>query len=291
MKVLKKLMVPVLVLAMAAGLFPVQGAQAATKPDKPAITVKANDDGKSATITIAKTANAEGYKIMVLKPGAKKYVKLATVKKDGTAERTYTAKKLAEGEYKFKVRAYVKSGKKTVWGKYSKVVKVTVGKSGSDDEKKDEDKGGLSDINDIVYGPVTLDRFVGSYEFSDTPYKYGFYNGPRGTFDFVKTDKGYAITNLITYEEPEKGVYEEVIYGKDIEITGKDVVHPREGEALGYAEIEWQLEYDKNDIYIKFADYKSYTTINNLDPEIWGDSILIVLSTHKTGQWGYKRIK
>ena len=133
MKVLKKLMVLVLVLAMTAGLVPVKGAQAATKPGNPAVTVKANDDGKSATITIAKTKNAEGYKIMVLKPGAKKYVKLTTVKKDGSTERTYTAKKLAAGEYKFKVRAYLKSGKKTVWGKYSKVVTVTVGSGTTND--------------------------------------------------------------------------------------------------------------------------------------------------------------
>ena len=289
MKVLKKLMVTALVLVMIAGLFPARSAEAATKPAKAKVTVKANDDGKSVTLTIAKTKNAEGYKIMVKKPGAKKFTKLATIKEDGTAARTYTAKKLTEGEYQFKVRAYLKNGKKTVWSKYSKVAKVKVGKSGSDDGKKDEDKDGLSDINDIVYGPVTLDRFVGSYVFK--LHDWDLYKGPLGSFDFVKTDKGYAITNLITYEEREKGVYEEVIYGEDIEITGKDVVHPREGEALGYAEIEWQLEYDKNDIYIKFADYKSYTTINNLDPEIWGGDIFIVLSTDKTGQWGYKRIK
>ena len=126
----------ILSLLLILSLFPVSRAEeasAATKAGKPTVTVKANDDGKSATITIAKTKNAEGYKIMVLKPGAKKYVKLATVKKDGSAERTYTAKKLAAGEYKFKIRAYTKSGKKTVWGKYSKVVSVTVGAGTTND--------------------------------------------------------------------------------------------------------------------------------------------------------------
>ena len=126
MKVFKKLMVMALVLMLIAGLFPVCSAQAATKPAKAKVTVKANDDGKSATLTIAKTKNAQGYKIMVKKPGASKFTKLTTLKKDGTAARTYTAKKLTEGEYQFKVRAYLKNGKKTVWGKYSKVAKVKV---------------------------------------------------------------------------------------------------------------------------------------------------------------------
>ncbi len=127
MKVFKKLAVLALVLTMIAGLFPARGAQAATKkPAKAKVTANANDDGTSVTLTIAKTKNAQGYKIMVKKPGAKKFTKLVTIKEDGTAKRTYTATKLAEGEYQFKVRAYLKNGKKTVWGKYSKVAKVTV---------------------------------------------------------------------------------------------------------------------------------------------------------------------
>ena len=126
MKVFKKLTVLALVLVMVAGLFPARSTQAAAKPAKAKVTAKANDDGKSVTLTIAKTKNADGYKIMVKKPGAKKFTKLATIKEDGTAARTYTAKKLTEGEYQFKVRAYLKSGSKTVWGKYSKVAKVKV---------------------------------------------------------------------------------------------------------------------------------------------------------------------
>ena len=129
MKLLKKLMVPVLVLTIIAGLFPARSAQAATKPAKAKVTAKANDDGTSVTLTIAKTKNAQGYKIMVKKPGAKKFTKLATISEDGTAKRTYTAKDLKEGEYQFKVRAYLKNGKKTVWGKYSKVTKVKIEKT------------------------------------------------------------------------------------------------------------------------------------------------------------------
>ena len=124
------------------GVVKTENSQAASKPAKPSITVKAGDDGKSAVITIGKTKGAEGYKIVVKKPGSKKFVKLATVKKDGTAERTYTAKKLTEGEYQFKVRAYAKSGKKTVNGKYSKVITVTVGKdsTGKDDKTAQDDE-------------------------------------------------------------------------------------------------------------------------------------------------------
>ncbi|MCR5767208.1 MAG: fibronectin type III domain-containing protein [Lachnospiraceae bacterium] len=115
-----------LVLSLFAGLVQNENAQAAAKPGKPVISVKTGDEGKSAVITIGKTKDAQGYKIMVKKPGAKKFTKLATISEDGTAKRTYTAKKLTEGEYQFKVRAYLKNGKKTVWGKYSKVAKVTV---------------------------------------------------------------------------------------------------------------------------------------------------------------------
>ena len=102
-----------LVLSLFAGLVQNENAQAAAKPGKPVISVKTGNEGKSAVITIGKTKDAQGYKIMVKKPGSKKFTKLATVKKDGTAERSYTAKKLADGEYTFKVRAYLKSGNKT----------------------------------------------------------------------------------------------------------------------------------------------------------------------------------
>ncbi len=138
MKVLKKVTVMALILMLIAGLFPARSAQAATKPAKAKVTVKANDDGTSVTLTIAKTKKAQGYQIMVKKPGAKKFTKLAAISEDGTAKRTYTAEKLTEGEYQFKVRAYLKNGKKTVWGKYSKVAKVKVNKA---EDPKDEESG------------------------------------------------------------------------------------------------------------------------------------------------------
>ena len=137
MKRIKLIIAALLTLALTVGMFTALGgekAQAATKkPAKAKVTAKANDDGTSVTLTIAKTKNAQGYKIMVKKHGASKFTKLTTLKKDGTAARTYTAKKLTEGEYQFKVRAYLKNGSKTVWGKYSKVVKVTVGAKNASD--------------------------------------------------------------------------------------------------------------------------------------------------------------
>ena len=99
---------------------------AASKPARPAITLKTGSDGNSVTILIAKTSKAKGFQIMIKAPGSKKYVKLDTLDKDGSTERRYTVSDLDDGIYSFKVRAYTKSGKKTVWGKYSKAVKIKI---------------------------------------------------------------------------------------------------------------------------------------------------------------------
>ena len=158
MKVLKKVTVIALILMLIAGIFPARSAQAATKPAKAKVTAKANDDGTSVTLTIAKTKNAQGYKIMVKKPGAKKFTKLATIKEDGTAKRTYTATKLAEGEYQFKVRAYLKNGKKTVWGKYSKVAKVKVEKPAAKDTGKDDKEQKTGNRKTVTFGKFEQDN-------------------------------------------------------------------------------------------------------------------------------------
>ncbi len=121
------LLATVFVLGVFRGSEPVKAATG--KPAKAKLSVAANSDGKSVVLSIAKTRNAEGYKIMIKKPGSGKFMKLTTLKKDGTEKRTYTAKNLSGGEYEFKVRAYTKSSGKTVWGKYSKTVSVSVGAS------------------------------------------------------------------------------------------------------------------------------------------------------------------
>ncbi|MBQ3912060.1 MAG: hypothetical protein II694_03670 [Lachnospiraceae bacterium] len=134
------LLTAVMVLGIVSGSGIEKVSAATAKPGKAKISAKVNDDGTSVTITIDKTANAQGYKILVEKPEGDGFVKLATLKKDGSEVRTYTAKNLAPGEYSFMVRSYLKSGKKTVWGKYSKTVTVTV-KGGDDTE------GGIEKIN------------------------------------------------------------------------------------------------------------------------------------------------
>ena len=97
-------------------------AYAATKktPAKPKITVKVSDN--EVTITINKTKNAEGYEIFVKNPDASAYEKVATVKKNGKAKRTYKLSDLLNGTYKIKVRAY--NGNK--FSKYSAVKTLVI---------------------------------------------------------------------------------------------------------------------------------------------------------------------
>ncbi len=99
---------------------------AVAKPAKPKITAKVAKNGTDVKITISKTTGADGFRIYMVAPKQSKYSKLKTITKDGTAKRSYTKKNLADGTYSFKVRAYKKSGNTTVWGKYSKVVSVTI---------------------------------------------------------------------------------------------------------------------------------------------------------------------
>ena len=169
MNLLKKVLVPLFVLVMIAGCFPARSAQATTKPGKAKVIAKVNDDGTSVTLTIAKTKNAQGYKIMVKKPGASKFTKLTTLKKDGTAERTYTAKKLTAGEYQFKVRAYLKNGSKTVWGKYSKVSSVKVSASKEDGAAKKKE---------------TMEDWAGSYVTDDGGSMSVVYNAEKEILAF-----------------------------------------------------------------------------------------------------------
>ena len=113
------------------GLCTVLKAEASSKPGKPSFTVSTNKKGTKVTVTISKTDNAQGYRIYIKKPGDEKFEKLTTIKLDGTSDRSYTTKKLSAGTYSFKVRAYSKSGSKTVWGKYSKVKTITLKKTDS----------------------------------------------------------------------------------------------------------------------------------------------------------------
>lgn len=129
-----------LCLALIISCIPASFAEAAVKkPDKPTVTVKATDDGSAAKISIASTKNAKGFKIMVKKPGSKKYVQLTTL--SGSDFANYNTVKLEAGKYSFKVKAYNQSGKKKVWGKYSKVVSLTI------KDKKSSDTGNVKYIS------------------------------------------------------------------------------------------------------------------------------------------------
>lgn len=99
---------------------------AAEKPSKPKISVVVQEDEASATITIKKTNNAEGYMIAVKYPEANEFSELATLDLSGKKKRRYKAENLPAGEYSIKIRAYLKSGEKTVWGKYSKIQTFTI---------------------------------------------------------------------------------------------------------------------------------------------------------------------
>ena len=74
----------------------------------------------SIRLTWKKVKKVDGYQVYRYNKSTKKYQKVATVKTN-----TYTDKKLKTATvYQYKVRAYRKSGKKTVTGKYSNVIKA-----------------------------------------------------------------------------------------------------------------------------------------------------------------------
>lgn len=90
---------------------------------KPSLTVKAGK--KKATLTWKKVANANGYQIQYSK---KKNMKSSTkVKVSGKTTTKKVIKKLSAGKtYYFRIRAYAKSGGKTVYGTYSAKKKAKV---------------------------------------------------------------------------------------------------------------------------------------------------------------------
>ncbi len=99
---------------------------AATKVSTPKIKVSAISDSTGIKVTIKKTKNAEGYTIYLKGPQDEEFAAVTTLEKNGKAKRTYSIKNLPGGEYNVKVKAYLKSGKKTVWSKESKVSMITL---------------------------------------------------------------------------------------------------------------------------------------------------------------------
>ena len=156
---IKKLFKTLITLCLAFGMavmMPLATAQAATKPAKPVISAKSDKDGTAVKVTISATKNAEGYLIYMKSDTDTKYKKVKTLKKDGTAARSYTVKKLSAGTYTFKVKAYLKSKGKTIKGSYSKVKTVTLEAATDEDDTKSN-----SDLSKLKTGDIFT---FGSYE-------------------------------------------------------------------------------------------------------------------------------
>ena len=154
-----KLFKTLLTLSLAFGmaiLVPLADVQAATKPAKPVISVKSDKDGTAVKLTISSTKNAEGYLIYMKSDTDTKYKKVKNLKKDGTVARSYTVKKLSAGTYSFKVKAYLKSGEKTIKGSYSKVKTVTLEAAADKGDTKS-----TSDFSKLKTGDIFT---FGSYE-------------------------------------------------------------------------------------------------------------------------------
>ncbi len=88
--------------------------------------VSAFKAGKRADVSITlkwkKSASITGYQVFQYQPKSKKYKKIKTLKAKSTS---LAVKKLSPcTTYRFKIRAYKKSGKSTFYGAYSKVLKV-----------------------------------------------------------------------------------------------------------------------------------------------------------------------
>lgn len=114
-----------LILALLSGIS-YEPVKAAKKVSTPKIKVSAISKSTGIKVTIKKTKNAEGYTIYLKGPQDEEFAAVTTLEKNGKAKRKYNIKNLPGGEYNIKVKAYLKSGSKTVWSKESKVSKITI---------------------------------------------------------------------------------------------------------------------------------------------------------------------
>ena len=92
------------------------------KPSLKSPSVKLKSGKKKAIVKYNKVSGASGYKIYRSTKKSKGYKLIKTTK-----SRSYTNKKLkSKKTYYYKVRAYKKVGKKTVYSSYSSIKKVKV---------------------------------------------------------------------------------------------------------------------------------------------------------------------
>ena len=131
---------------------------------KPKISLKVNGD--SVTLTIKKTANAEGYLIYAKMKGAQEYSFIGKVEEDGTKKRKFTVNNLANGTYYVKVKAY--SG--TVASKFSKAKKAVINVDpsvtvGDDGVKLSNDSSDFVLVTDVVPDAILEIRYYSTYNF------------------------------------------------------------------------------------------------------------------------------
>ena len=116
--------VTTLFLALTLSILSPVTADAATKPAAVTKVQKAAATANSITLKIKRVRSAKGYEIRVCKTNGKK---VKTVK---TKKTVIKVKGLTAGtKYKFRVRAYAKSGKKTLYGKAKNVSYKTTKKT------------------------------------------------------------------------------------------------------------------------------------------------------------------
>lgn len=97
-------------------------------PGQPVVTLKAGKNNDMITVTIGKTKNTTAYQIFLRENSQKKYKKIKTLKKDGTAKRTFKIKNLVPGKtYCVIVKAMNGTGNKAVYGEKSIAKKLKLG--------------------------------------------------------------------------------------------------------------------------------------------------------------------
>lgn len=155
----------ILILSILLAIIPNQQGIAAESIGIPKISVKVS--GEKIKVKIGKTEGASGYLVYMKKPGEKKYKKIGTVKKDGSAKRTYTFKKLIGGDYSIKVKAYDKDGKK---GEYSKIINIHIPIANNiiEEDISADKLTGL--LKDAVWECMT--SFASDKNFSDVSYNF-----------------------------------------------------------------------------------------------------------------------
>lgn len=154
---------------------------AVTKPKKVSSLTYSSLTTNSATLSWGKVTRATGYRVYKYNASTKKWERIAT-----TTSRSYTVTGLtAGGTYKYKVRAYYKSGDTTKYGSYSSAVTVIAKPSKVQNLK-------VSGVGSTSY-TLTWDKVTNAEKYDI--YKYG----TSGWSKLASTKStSYVVTNATT---------------------------------------------------------------------------------------------